>query len=47
MSMPLQKKLATLQNCLSNLLLNNYLIVLVDNKKFGTTIFGTFLECSL
>jgi hypothetical protein len=47
MSMPSQKKLAKLQNYLSNILLNNDPIVLVDNKKFGTTIIGTFLECSL
>ena len=47
MSMPSQKKLAKLQHYLSNILLNNDLIVLVDNKKFGTTIFGTLLERSL
>jgi hypothetical protein len=47
MPMPSQKKLATLQHYLSYLLRSNDLIVLVDNKKFGTTIFGTFLEYSL
>jgi len=44
MSMPSQKKL---QHYQSNSLRSNDQVVLVDNKKFGTTIFGTFLECSL
>jgi len=47
MSMPSQKRLATLQYCQSNSLRNNEQIILVENKKFGKTIFGTFLECSL